>query len=70
MAGSVLLATRVAAPLLIALALLRQGLRRGTVTSEEYEQRMAWLRLVAIVGAALFGLLAAVALVAAITGAG
>jgi hypothetical protein len=64
----VLYALRVIAPLAIAYALLQRGMRRGTLNGELYEQRLEALRLIALIGAALFGALAVVALVAAIVG--
>ena len=68
--GPVLYALRVVAPLMIAFVLLQRGVRLGRISGEEYEERIAWLRLLAMIGAALFGILAAIALVAAITSRG
>ena len=70
MTGAAVYALRVVAPLMIAFVLLQRGVRLGRISGEEYEERIAWLRLLAMVGAALFGILAAIALVAAITSRG
>ena len=70
MAGAVFFALRVVAPLMIAFVLLQRGLRRGTMSEDDYEERIAWLRFVALLFAVLFGLIGVVSLVAAITSRG